>query len=56
MTTTDASETQLAWLDGLSVGDAAIDEEHRNLIARVNDLNAGLVAEVGPEEALCLMQ
>ena len=54
MTTIDDSDLQIAWRDGLSVGDAKIDDEHRLLVQRVNELNTGLVAQLGRQEVLRL--
>ena len=56
MTSVRATNFRIEWHEGLSVGDARIDREHKKLIQRVNDLNAGLVAQRGREEILRLMQ
>jgi hemerythrin-like metal-binding protein len=56
MTSTHEPNTLLQWHEGLSVGDAKIDGEHKNLIQRVNDLNTGLVAQASREEILRLIQ
>jgi hemerythrin len=39
----EKSEWEIAWSDYLSVGVAEMDEEHRQFIARVNDLNKAIV-------------
>ncbi len=36
-------EWEIAWSDYLSVGVAEMDEEHRQFIARVNDLNKAII-------------
>ena len=56
MTSARAANIRIKWHDGLSVGDARIDREHKKLIRQVNDLNAGLVAQLRREEILRLMQ
>jgi len=56
MTTADEPDLRIAWREGLSVGNAEIDGEHMDLIRRVNNLNAALVAQAGQEEILHLMQ
>ncbi len=56
MTTADETDLEIAWREGLSAGDAQIDREHKQLIGRVNDVIAGLAAEIGQEEILRLMQ
>lgn len=53
---TEEPAWQLAWRDGLSVHNAEVDRDHKELIARVNDLNAALVAQSGRAEVLRLMQ
>jgi hemerythrin len=37
------SEWEIAWSDSLSVGVAAMDDEHRQFIARVNELNSAII-------------
>ena len=37
------AEWEIAWRDYLSVGVAEMDEEHRQFIARVNDLNQAII-------------
>ncbi len=37
------SEWEISWSDSLSVGVAEIDEEHRQFVARVNELNQAIV-------------
>jgi hemerythrin-like metal-binding protein len=37
------SDWKISWNDSLSVGVAEIDEEHRQFVARVNDLNKAIV-------------
>ena len=54
MTSIDESDLQIAWRDGLSVGDSTIDGEHRLLVRRVNELNSALVAQLGRPEILRL--
>lgn len=39
----EKSEWEIAWSESLSVGVAEMDEEHRQFIARVNDLNRAIV-------------
>ena len=39
----DKSEWEIAWSNFLSVGVAEMDDEHRQFIARVNDLNKAIV-------------
>jgi hemerythrin len=55
MTLVDDSDLQITWRDGLSIGDAKIDVEHRVLVQQVNELNAGLVAQLENAEILRLM-
>src|SRR5664279_3861688 len=50
------TDPQLEWSEGLSVGEAKIDHEHRKLIERINDVNAALVAEADKDEVLRLMR
>jgi hemerythrin len=47
---------QLGWHDGLAVGDAQIDRAHKELIERVNGLNAALVAQSGRDDVLRQME
>jgi hemerythrin len=39
----EKSEWEIAWSDYLSVGVPEMDEEHRQFIARVNDLNKAII-------------
>ncbi len=39
----EKSEWEIAWSDCLSVGVAEMDEEHRQFISRVNDLNKSII-------------
>ena len=52
MTFVDDADLRIAWRDGVSIGDAQIDAEHRLLIQRVNELNTGLVSQLGKAEIL----
>ena len=54
--TADSQPWRIEWRDGLSVSNTRIDDHHKELIARVNDLNSGLVAQAGQEKVLQLMQ
>jgi hemerythrin len=55
MTSIDDTGLEIAWRNGLSLGDAGIDFEHRLLVQRVNELNAGLVARLEAADILRLM-
>jgi hemerythrin-like metal-binding protein len=44
------SEWEISWNDNLSVGVPEIDEEHRQFVARVNDLNKAIVEGKGKAE------
>ena len=56
MTSAQFTDLRLEWNEGLSVGDATIDHEHKKLIERVNDVNAALMSEADKDEVLRLMR
>lgn len=39
----EKAEWEIAWSERLSVGNAQMDEEHRQFVARVNDLNKAII-------------
>ena len=52
----EKSEWEIAWSDRLSVGVPEMDEEHRQFISRVNDLNKAVVEFEGKAKVERLME